>query len=53
MAMTMIAIARGAGLGASLPVRTIVDIADSLTADAHQRTVGEGREWLARVGQTT
>jgi hypothetical protein len=34
MAMTMIAIARAAGDGASLPVRTIVDITHSLPTDA-------------------
>jgi hypothetical protein len=43
MAMTMIAIARAAGLVASVPVRTIVDIVDTLTADAHQRR--RGRRW--------
>jgi hypothetical protein len=50
MAMTMIAIARAADLGASVPVRAIVDIADTLTTDAHQRQL---RAWLARVGQAS
>jgi hypothetical protein len=42
MAMTMIAIARAADLVASVPVRAIVDIADTLTADAHQRHCKRG-----------
>jgi hypothetical protein len=47
MAMTMIAIARAAGPVASVPVRRIVDIADTLTDDANQKHIRFSRRRTA------
>src|SRR5690349_2915927 len=52
MAMTMTAIARAAGPAALVPVRTIVDVAGTLAADARQWHRGRSGG-LARVRQTT